>query len=324
MPDNRLPYVGDLVSWLGIAWIVAFLAGLWGAMIGIGRFGISEFIFLLCGAIVFLKVLYETLKDRSFRRAIVCAVCSIIVVTVELGGVRWTDNLATEATEQQRRLAQLDQIPDLQKRVGEIPALQKQIADLQQSNRESAGALSTKEVTIEGLANTVISQQKTIAANAHKDMLQVKSDLSGQILHYQTDETNAVSRVMRPARTLGNQRANFVDALRSDGPHQIAITPAHGSREALDFSQEIESAFRDAGWTIVPTEKLALIVKDGVGLRLVIKKVDLPNGADVPASDLTPTQLDVAAAFLQIGLKLDSNPMENGDKGVTELYVGLQ
>jgi hypothetical protein len=53
-PD-KLPYIEDLVSWLGIAWIIAFLAGLWGAMLGIGKFGLSEFLFLLCGAIILGK-----------------------------------------------------------------------------------------------------------------------------------------------------------------------------------------------------------------------------------------------------------------------------
>ncbi len=189
---------------------------------------------------------------------------------------------------------------------------------------------ATAATNAETAATSAQHETERARGEAHKAstdtqslITQKSTETDKTIQNWRTDTESAVSKILRPGRTLGDQRSQLVNELKSYGPHEIAITPAHGSEEAIAFSNEIEAAFKDAGWTIVPTQKLALIVKDGLGLRIVMK---LPEAgkADSQDSDLTPTQIAVARAFKDIGMQLNASPITGGDSGVTELYVGLQ
>jgi len=127
-----------------------------------------------------------------------------------------------------------------------------------------------------------------------------------------------------PARTLGDKRTQFVAALKSFGPHDIAITPARGNKEAIDYAAEIESACKEAGWSVVPTEKLALLTKDGVGLSVVTKIIDRSPPTVIPWADLPEGQAALGQAFASIGIQIHAAPQANGETGPIELYVGLQ
>jgi hypothetical protein len=105
------------------------------------------------------------------------------------------------------------------------------------------------------------------------------------------------------------------------GIHKVAITPARGNEDALLFASEIESAFTEAGWTIVPTGKLKFITKDAIGLGILVKEA---AGGGFLDSDLTPDQAVIGKAFSSIGMPLTGNPNENVSAAdPVEIYVGL-
>jgi hypothetical protein len=157
---NRLPYVDDVVSWLGIAWIVAFLAGLWGAMIGVGKFGLSEFLFLLCGAIVLVKVVSETMRDPTRKRVIALVICLVVIASVEFLVIRWTNGLAVEAKEQQNRLKQLDKIPGLTQQLADLKQqeivdqtkAQQQVSDIGKANNDLKSSIEKKDAVLASIA----------------------------------------------------------------------------------------------------------------------------------------------------------------------------
>ena len=125
-----------------------------------------------------------------------------------------------------------------------------------------------------------------------------------------------MGKILRPGRTLGDKRAVFVAALKSSGPHDFAITPARGNRESTDFANELESAFKEANWTEVPTQ-IAFIIKDGEGLGMWIH--------DWKITPLNAAQLAAGNAFNAIGMQLkgtEAAPVK--PDGPADIYVGLQ
>jgi hypothetical protein len=156
----KLPYIEDLVSWLGIAWIVAFLAGLWGAMLGIGKFGLSEFLFLLCGAIILWKVAVETIRDRTRSRLVALILVLLGVASLEFYVLHWTNNLAVEAVQQQERLRKLDDIPGLtrqlqtlkQQQAVDMATSKRQIDDIGQDNKDLKGSIEKKDAILAAIA----------------------------------------------------------------------------------------------------------------------------------------------------------------------------
>lgn len=139
--------------------------------------------------------------------------------------------------------------------------------------------------------------------------------LAGNINQYRTDTTTAVGKILRPARTLGDKRDALVKELKKAGSQEIAITVARGNQECLDFSNQIQQAFMDAGWKIGRTQ-FAFITKDANGLQLMVKSM---------IGKLRPDQMAVAVAFKSIGMQLLGAEMRDmKDDGPVELYVGLQ
>ena len=224
-----------------------------------------------------------------------------------------------------KKLEPLKELPGLQKRLDSLPELQEKIRLLQAANVAANDSLAKKQDLIEGLTQTVVSQQQIAAERAHKELKATENVLNTNINQYRTDTTTAVGRILRPPRTLGDRRAALVSLLRLSGPHDIAITPARGSQEAIAFASELEAAFKDAGWKIVRTQKLVFLIKDGIGLELQVQPMPtLKDGDIIPFDLLTPGQAAVAKAFSGAGIQLISNGVENGMTGPTELYVGLQ
>ena len=164
-PFERLPYLADLLSWSGIGWITALLIGLWGVMIGIGKFGLSEVFLLISGAIVLMKVGVETLQHQKLRRWVVLAVVLLFIVLAESEAIRWTTDLSRDAEDQQKRLRQLDDIPLLKGQLNELPVLQEKVNTLEIENKAANSSLLKKERIIEGLAQTVIAQNKAIGTD---------------------------------------------------------------------------------------------------------------------------------------------------------------
>jgi len=291
-------------------------------MIGIGAFEaayVSLGISVLLSALKWAQVTQITKKRRQII-AFTSGTALLIIATI--GIVVWTKKRERQARDESKKLEPLKTIPGLQKQLADLPEMRQTILNLQRENRAATTSTEKKQELIEELTQTVITQQKVIALSAHQDLQKTESVLSTNINQYRTDTSSAVARIIRPPRTLGDKREMLIRELKTYGPHQIAITTARGSTEAINFSQEIESAFNSAGWTVVPTQKLSFLVRDGIGLRIVIK--NLPNNITIQNTDLTPDQLAVAKAFFDIGMRADGNPMINGESGVTELFVGLQ
>lgn len=153
----------------------------------------------------------------------------------------------------------------------------------------------------------------TAKADLAKQILRSQGVLSTNINQYRTDTTSAVARVMRPPRTLGSKRADFIKMLTVSGTHDVAISAARGNEESLHFATEIEGAFKQAGWTIVRT-KYPFIIKDAIGLAIWVQS----------AANLTPDQVVVATAFKNIGMELTGSPDAATRADAVELYVGLQ
>lgn len=314
----------DLLSWNGVGWDVALLIGVWGALLGIGHYFLADLFFILAVLLFCLKWGHFTNIFTPRRRTGLFSIGISFALILTLGTIVWTSKQAKEAWEEKQKLSQLDL----------IPGLQQQINDLKKQNTESSTDISKKQSTIEGLAAVVIAQQQTIAESAHKDLVTTATTLSGQVQkteatlatninQYRNDTTSAVSKIMRPPRSLGDKRAVLVEILKKQGPHEIAITPAHGSEEALAFANEIESAFTEAGWKIVRTKKYVFMIRDGIGLE-IITKIFSGNEPSIKWADLTPEQSVVGQAFQAIGFPLQANAQTGGDTGPTELYVGLQ
>lgn len=321
----------NLWSWTGISWIVALFAGGWGVAIGIGAFVPAYICLAMCLVLCALKWWHVTNMSNEHRRITAFIVGAVIIVGIAISFRIWSVRRRGQAEEDARKLEPLKQIPGLVAKADQIPGLRKQLEDLPgmqakidaltSDNKTAADAAAKKQALIEGLAQTVVEQQKAYAERAHKD----STTLSSNIMQYRDDTTSAVAKIIRPGRTLGDLRTTFVSALKQMAPHDIAITPARGSTEAITYTEELRAAFKEGGWTIVPTQKLVFMVQDGLGLRVMTKP--LPGVADnspIPANDLTAGQLAVGKAFASIKLTVTANPIENGDKGVTELYVGLQ
>lgn len=179
---------------------------------------------------------------------------------------------------------------------------------LQEAKDAYDEAVHAKDETIS--ARVDLAAAKTDLA---KQILRSQSVLSTNINQYRTDTTSAVARIIRPPRTLGSERADLIKMLKVGGLHDIAISPARGNVESLNFATEIEAAFRQAGWIIVRT-KYPFITKDAVGLGIWVQ----------PTLNLTPDQVVVAQAFKNIGMELNGIPNAATRTDAVELYVGLQ
>jgi hypothetical protein len=196
--------------------------------------------------------------------------------------------------------------------------------------KEQQGILAN----IPNVLNQIFAKQLTAAEakqlfdGVNAQLADIKNgvqQLKDNLALYRNDTSSAVARAIQPPRSLGAAKGLLVAALRSFGPQEIAITPAHGSREALDYANELTSAFTEAGWTVVRTQQFVFMITDGIGLQLVTKPLnDLKDGEQVPDKDLTAGQMAVGRSFARAGMVLRANPMGKGDTGVTELYVGLR
>ena len=311
----------ELISWTGISWFVALLLGLWGVMIGLGAFFPAYVFFGICILLCAIKWAHSTGISTTERRTGAFVVGMLFLLLLTAAMVAWTHSRSIQAQEDAKKLEPLADIPILKEQLKGLPKLKQQIAELQAANVAASSAAQTKQGIIEVLAQTVIAQQKTIAESAHKDLQKTESKLINNINQYRTDTSTAASAILRPGRTLGDRRGDLVKLLKESGPHDVAITPARGSREAINYSAEIESAFHEADWHVVRTQKLALMIRDGIGLQIVTK---ILPGAEIKLEDLTPGQLAAAKAFAAIDRRLDNAGMENGAAGPTEIYVGLQ
>jgi cell division protein FtsB len=195
----KLPYIEDLVSWLGIAWIIAFLAGLWGAMLGIGKFGLSEFLFLLCGAIILGKVAVETMRDRTRSRFVALILVLLAVASLEFYVMHWTNGLAVEASQQQDRLKKLDDIPGLQSQLQALKQQQiidaatskQQVSDIGQDNKDLKGSIEKKDAILAAIAKEQLdlnyAPEVTITTNDTKDTIFVMNNGKTNVVLYGFD-----------------------------------------------------------------------------------------------------------------------------------------
>jgi vacuolar-type H+-ATPase subunit E/Vma4 len=196
-------------------------------------------------------------------------------------------------------------------------------AQIEASNANTAATNANVAATNAAKAATTAQHETEIArSEQHKDssatqslINQKSTETNKNILSYRSDTESAVSKILRPPRTLGDKRTHLIEALKKAGAHEIAITSARGNEDALNFGNEIELAFKEAGWIIVPTQKLTFITKEGTGLSLVVK--------GTTDEQLRPDQIAVGMAFKSIGMQLKGAPGEQGNVGPVELYVGL-
>ncbi len=153
-------YLKELASWANVGWLVALLLGLWGVMLGIGKFGRSEILFLLCGSVVIAKLAHDWLKNRTKVRLVVNIVLFLAIIASEFFTMRWTDVLSAETVRQQQRLAQLDQIPKLQTQINNLTQNQsiesaratQELEDMRGDNKSLKQSIEEKDATLASIA----------------------------------------------------------------------------------------------------------------------------------------------------------------------------
>jgi hypothetical protein len=179
----------------------------------------------------------------------------------------------------------------------------------------AATSAATAALAAENETKQARAEAREATTTTQKLINKKSTETRSTILQWRSDTETAVGKILRPERTLGDKRAALIQELQKAAPNKVAITPARGNQDCLDFANEIESAFKEAGWDVVGTEKMAFITKDAVGLGIVVK--------GTTDKELRPDQIAVARAFYSIGMQLIGDPSETGDKGPVELYIGL-
>lgn len=271
--------------------------------------GISVALALLAAFMGLLGV-YMTLyppESRQDKRLHVLAFLALAVFSVGLiiwQGIR--NNQSQADLREDIRAAR----SDAKSAKGEATAARTETGDLR---RELARESGRREQAEKDLSAAVQTTRQVLSGQ----MAKTESALSTNINQYRADTTNAVGRILRPPRTLGDRRMALIGELRKAiaGPHEVAITLARGNQECLDLYNEIESAFKEAGWSIGRSQ-FPFITKDGIGLQIQIKSME---------GDLRPDQKAVALAFKSIGMQLIGGVQPDmKDGGPVEIYVGLQ
>lgn len=193
---GKIPYLGELSSWVNIGWLVALLVGLWGVMIGLGRFGLSEIIFLLCGGIAVAKLIYEAVTDRTRARITVCAIFFVVIIAAECWTLRWTNGLSIESSEQQNRLKQLDKIPELTKQLEDLKQqeaidqakAQQQVSDIGHDNKELKDSIEKKDAVLAAIAKEQLdlnfAPEVVITTGDSKDSLYIVNNGKTNIVLY--------------------------------------------------------------------------------------------------------------------------------------------
>jgi hypothetical protein len=242
-------------------------------------------------------------KKRLYKIGFwICGGCSLIVVIWQ--GVR-------NSTSQQQF-------------ANDISAARREAAEAR-VQAVSAGAETSRmhqDLTLESARRQQAEKDLGIAVQRtelrlSRQMSQTETVLSSNINTYRTDTTNAVSRLVRPGRSFSpSQRRLLVEQLGKHGPREVAITPARGNQECLDFANAIESIFLEAKWRVVRTKLFVFVITDASDLRIAVK-----GTAD---RDLTADQMAVARAFKEAGMQMEANVMPEMKDGPVEIYVGLQ
>jgi hypothetical protein len=144
--------------------------------------------FLLCGAIALAKLIYEVVKDSTRQRIVVCALFFIGFVLVEYETLRWTNTLAVEAAEQQKRLTQLDQIPTLTQQLKELQQqeaidqakAQQRVSDIDHDNKELKGSIEKKDAILASIAKQQFAlnflPQVSVASNGSIDHVVIQNN----------------------------------------------------------------------------------------------------------------------------------------------------
>jgi hypothetical protein len=262
-------------------------------------------------ALLFLPEELKRLEEHRRTRVLIAALLLAIGVIFGVGGVisdlvqkhEEKEAAAADRTAgQKERSALEDHAATLGKQVTELLAEQSTTAkDARDARTEAQSARADLAITKKELSGQISKSESVLSTNINQ---------------YRSDTATAVGRILRPSRTLGSNKNALVRELKKAGSHEIAITVARGNQECLDFFNEIQRAFIEAGWTIGRTQ-FSFITKDANGLQLMMK---------YPEEDkLNTEQKAVALAFKSIDMQLLGALMPDmRDGGSVELYVGLQ
>jgi hypothetical protein len=296
----------DIFSWNSVGWWVALLVGIWGILMGTADYVLANILFSLVTLVLVAKWGHATRIHTTRRSTGYFLLGTGVLIVALITVLSWTSGKFREATRQRNLMSQLYQIPALKSQVDKIPALQAQIDSLRGQNSDATGKINAKQDTIERLSRALAGQLGT-----------AETKLSANIDQYRTDTSTAVAKIIRPGRTFTPvQRSSLLKRLQDYGPHEVAITPARGNQECLDFANAIESVFTEAHWHIVRTMANAFIIKDGTDLSIIVR------GAN--DEHLTADEKAVAIAFNSIGMPLKGDVRPDFKGPQVELYVGLQ
>jgi hypothetical protein len=188
--------------------------------------------------------------------------------------------------------------------------------------RSSSAQAELRETVLKanGAADSARDEARTAKEEtqaARRDLAAAKAEINTNVTQYRTDTSNAVSRILRPPRSITTeQRAQLRTALVGLGPHEVGLRHAQGSDEAEVYRIELSQVFTDAGWMLKPLDRIRLLVWGNQGHGLMV----MESEASGPPKDLAD---QVEGALKSAGLEVSGRVIAPIDSGV-ELYIALQ
>jgi hypothetical protein len=172
---------------------------------------------------------------------------------------------------------------------------------------------------------TAVQQPKIIVDTSAQEELQKKyDDLKGMDEKLQSDlvylkahslTDNEVNLPPPPRHLTEDERTKFISVLKGLGKGSIAIRTAR-SEEAQNYGDELESAFKGAGWEIRQPIFL-LITKEGVGTKIAIMD------DKEPPEDANKIAKAMVFSGLVKAFPVSSFVLPQLQKDQVELYIGF-
>src|ERR1035437_6465178 len=132
-------------------------------------------------------------------RVPVCAILFVVIIGAEYKTLRWTNGLAVEAGEQQKRLKQLDDIPGLesqlqalkQQQLTDVATAKQQVDDIGKDNKDLKGSIEKKDAILAAIAKEQLdlnyAPEVTITTNDTKDIIFVMNNGKTNVVLYGFD-----------------------------------------------------------------------------------------------------------------------------------------
>lgn len=167
MTLERSVHSGSVFRWVDTPWTVAAALGIWGAMIGIERFTAADVAASVAAIFAAIRLGKETLIWSRRRHSLPFATGLIFIVALIVGDFYGTSRLKASADSRNAQLAQLDQIPQLQRTIQTMTAneqatatsqavaqgrLEQRVSDIGTDNKGLKASIEQKDAALAKIA----------------------------------------------------------------------------------------------------------------------------------------------------------------------------